>query len=391
RLFRGDTNTSAGRYDYLNSSGYAEYGSIPAGQYLLRVDWLNQYFYTEFFTHDGSPVSVDIGGGELIILVKAGGSPLPGGVLTRLFRGDTNTSAGRYDYLNSSGYAEYGSIPAGQYLLRVDWLNQYFYTGVFTHNGSPVSVDIDGGKLDVFVTAGGSPLPGGVLTRLFRGDTNTSAGRYDYLNSSGYAEYGSIPAGQYLLRVDWLNQYFYTEIFTHDGSTQVLDLGGGLLNISITINGQALPSGVLTRLFRGDTNTSTGRYDYLNSSGYAEYGAIPEGTYLLRIDWMNRYYYTAVFHHDGQNSYDLTIAGEAQMDLEVVSQGSGLVGPNQLIYLYHVNSDGSLTYTGRYAYTDSSSHVIFSPVPAGTYKLKWNDRYSDSFTVTASAQITILL
>ncbi|MFW9991284.1 MAG: carboxypeptidase-like regulatory domain-containing protein, partial [Candidatus Odinarchaeota archaeon] len=170
------SNSSMGRYDYTNSTSYFEFLGVPSGLYRLRLDYQNNYYWSQVISTSDPNLIVDFGGGKLNVLVTAGGSPLPGGVLTRLFRGDTNTSAGRYDYLNSTGWAEYGMSPAGNYLLRVDWLNQYFYTGVFTHDGYPVTVDIGGGKLNVLVTAGGSPLPGGVLTRLFRGDTNTSAG-----------------------------------------------------------------------------------------------------------------------------------------------------------------------------------------------------------------------
>ena len=380
RLFNAD-NSSAGRYDYLNSTGWAEYGAIPDGNYLLRIDWLNNYYYTSVFVSDGNPVVVDIGGGALNVHVLANGTPLPNGVLTRLFNFD-NSSAGRYDYLNSTGWAEYGAIPSGDYLLRIDWLNNYYYTTVFTNNGNPVTVDIGGGALNVHVLANGAPLRNGVLTRLFNFD-NSSAGRYDYLNSTGWAEYGAIPDGNYLLRIDWLNQYFYTSVFVNDGNPVTVDIGGGVLNIKVEIDGVALPQNVLTRLFNMN-NVSAGIYDYINGSGFAEYGAIPAGNYLLRVDWLNYHYYTAMFLHDGQTSYTLSLNGLSSMQIHVTDDGN-TIASGQRIRLYH--ADG--TNTGLYAYTDGSSDVTFGPIPAGDYKVQYSSRYSASFTAQYSLSADI--
>jgi len=218
RLYNVDYS-SAGRYDYLNSTGYAEYGVILNGTYRLRIDWLGQYIFTDVFIHANSSMkTVNIAGGSLTVLVTAGGQPLPNRVLTRLYNPD-NSSAGRYDYLNATGHAEYGVILNGSYRLRIDWLGQYVFTETFDHVDSTLkTVDIGGGSLIVLVQASGEPLPNRVLTRLYN-PNNSSAGRYDYLNATGHAEYGVILNGTFRLRIDWLGSYYWTQTFVHDDSS----------------------------------------------------------------------------------------------------------------------------------------------------------------------------
>ncbi|MCE7735240.1 MAG: hypothetical protein GPJ54_10210 [Candidatus Heimdallarchaeota archaeon] len=361
RLYNAN-NVSAGRYDYLNTSGWAEYGAIPEGDYRLRVDWLGQRIFTEAFPHDGSPVYRDIGGGNLRIQILAGSVPLPNGVLTRLYNAN-NVSAGRYDYVNSTGWAEYGAIPEGDYRLRIDWLGQRTFTSAFSVNSSnPVILNIPGASLTVKVLAGGTPLPNGVLTRLYLA-TNVSVGRYDYLNSSGFAEYGVILSENYRLRIDWLGQRIFTTSFNVVGSGDfVVDIGGGALNVRIEANGVILPNGVLTRLYNDD-GTSTGRYDYLNGVGLAEYGAIPDGSYKLRIDWLGRRIFTSVFVHDGSLQVEDLGGGLLKINVEVgVSRM-----PNGVLTRLYLDTG---TSTGRYDYLNGTGTAEYGAIPAGSYKLR---------------------
>ncbi|MHA1910429.1 MAG: type IV pilin N-terminal domain-containing protein [Candidatus Kariarchaeaceae archaeon] len=363
RLYNVD-NSSAGRYDYLNATGFAEYGVIMEGTYRLRIDWLGQYIYTDSFAHsDSSTKYVDIDGGRLVILVTAGGEPLPNRVLTRLYNVD-NSSAGRYDYLNATGFAEYGVILEGTYRLRIDWLGQYVFTDVFVHaNSTFKTVDIGGGRLTILVQAGGEPLPNRVLTRLYNPD-NSSAGRYDYLNATGFAEYGVILEGTYRLRIDWLGQYVFTTTFDHtDSTSKTVDIGGGRLTILVQASDEALPNRVLTRLYNPD-NSSAGRYDYLNATGFAEYGVILEGTYRLRIDWLGQYIFTETFDHVDSSLKEVDIGGGR---LTILVQAGGEALPNRVLTrLYNPNNSSA----GRYDYLNSTGFAEYGVILNGTFRLR---------------------
>jgi len=367
-------NRSTYSYDYLNASSFAEYGGRPPGEYRLRIDWLGKYTYTTAFNHTTPSVkNLDIPGGKLNIQVLAGGDPLPNGVLVRLYNAN-NRSTYRYDYLNASGWAEFGTILAGSYRLRVDWLGKYTYTTSFVHSdSSPQYLGIDGGKLTILVTAGGSPLPNGVLVRLYNAN-NRSTYRYDYLNSSGYAEFGSILSGDYRLRVDWLGKYTYTTSFSHvNNSAKVVSIPGGPLNVHVFVGTANLANGVLLRLYNAN-NRSTYRYDYANATGWGEFGVILGGDYRLRVDWLGQYIYTTAFTHTGNTGINVTINGGA-LTIKVTAGGYSL--PNGVLTRLY-NSNGRSTY--RYDYLNSTGYAEYGAIPSGNYKLRvdWLGKYTYS-------------
>ena len=372
------SNRSTYSYDYLNSTGWAEYGGRPPGEYRLRIDWLGKYTYTKAFNHsDPTPKTLDIPGGKLNVQVLAGGDPLPGGVLVRLYNAN-NRSTYRYDYLNSTGWAEFGTILAGDYRLRVDWLGKYTYTMAFTHtDNSPQYIGIGGGRLDVLVTAGGAPLPGGVLVRLYN-ENNRSTYRYDYLNSTGYAEFGTIISGNYRLRVDWLGKYTYTQAFSHLNNTaKTVTIPGGPLNVKVLVGGAPLPSGVLLRLYNAN-NRSTYRYDYSNGTGWGEYGVILEGDYRLRVDWLGKYTYTVAFTHTDGSPITVNIPG-GYLNVKVTTGGYAIPS-GVLVRLYNENNRS----TYRYDYTNGSGFAEYGAILSGNYRLRldWLGKYTYSIAFT---------
>jgi len=366
--------------DYTNSSSYIEFTGIPAGLYRLRLDYQNSYYWSRVISTSDPDLTVDFGGGTLQVQVLGNGDPLPSGVLTRLLKADTGRYVGRYDYLNSSGWAVFPTTPSANYSLRIDWLSNYYYSDSFYHDGTPLQIDIGGGYLDVQIMAGSDPLPSGVLVRLMRGDNGRYTGTYDYTNGTGFAEFGAIPEGNYSLRVDWLSNYYYTDSFIHDGTPQILSIGGGSMNIQITANGEVIPSGVLVRLMRGDNGRYTGTYDYTNGTGFAEFGPIPEYNYSLRLDWLGTYFYTDSFNHTGiSQTVDV---GGGLLIFEVRENGSP-VGSGVYTQLF---LDGG--YCGTYDYTNGSSYAFYGAIPEGSYQLRvridGQYYYSEEFTHTNS-------
>ncbi|MCE7735241.1 MAG: hypothetical protein GPJ54_10215 [Candidatus Heimdallarchaeota archaeon] len=383
RLYHSN-NQSASRSDRVNSTGWAEYGTIPDGDYLLRIDWLGQRFYTSVFTFDGSSVNIPLDGGSLEVLVLAGGVPLPGGVRVRLYNPDF-ASASRSDYLNGSGWAEFGSIIAQNYRLRIDWLGNTTFSDIFTHDGTPKNVTLPGGAFAIKVTIGGDLLPTNTLTRL-RNTDSSSTGRTDRTNTTGWAEYGAIIGGDYRLRIDMLGKQYVTSIFTFDGSSAIqIDLAGGTLKVQVFVGGEKLPYNVRTRLYN-DLNNSAGRSDRVNLTAWAEYNAIPDGNYILRIDWLGRKYYSSQFSFDGTPaSIDLNGG-----NLTILVKMDGVVMPiNARIRLQnHFNSS---TYVN--VNLNNTGYANFNAIPEGTYsiRLKWMARtyYSTEVYHDGSSNFTI--
>ncbi len=384
--------TDSYRYTYyyarVNSTGYVKFSAILAGNYTLRVDYLQKYTYTDLFEHLNSSVKyINIAGGSLIAKITVGGANLPQNTLIRLFT-DTNRYTYYYSRVNSTGFVKFSAIISGNYTLRLDYLQSYTYTDVFEHiNGSVVHyIDMPGGDLEVLLTIDGVPIRSNVLVRLFK-TNNQYTYYYARVNSTGYVKFSAILAGDYKFRIDWLSKYTYTNNFTHDGTPFTMELGGGQLVAKISIDGQPLPNNVLTRLF-----TSDGKYTYLyaytNASGYVNYGGILSGNYTLRVDWLGSYYWTEYFVINNSSAKSLSINGYATMTIRVYDAKTSSYISSGTVYLYHITSSGSRNYY-KYATANSSGYVSFTVVPSGDYQIRYDSRYSSTFSASNSLEVTI--
>ncbi len=386
-------------YAYTNATGYVNFGSILAGHFRLRVDWLRQYVYSSVFTHNNaSAKTLNFAGGQLVVKINIAGEPIRDRVLTRLFysSGSTNLYSYYYAYTNASGYVNFGAILNGTYKLRIDWLRQYTFTSQIDHqDNTPKTVNMNGGRLLVHLTTEGYDLPNRALTRLFVNSTSLYTYLYAYTNATGWVDYGTILEGTYKLRIDWLRLYTFTGAFTHANSTpKALDLHGGKLVVKVNIGGEPVTRRTLVRLFTNNL-LYTYKYAYTNSTGYADFGPILAGNFTLRYDTLRQYVYSTYFFHNNSMVQSVNHAGTVRLTIHVLdgANSNAPLAQNQLIRLFLDTG----TYTYLYAYTNSSGYVTFTSILNNTYKIRWDnpnpDIYSSIFNVndTTSATIEIVL
>jgi flagellin-like protein len=149
RVFDADTQQhDLGRYVDTNATGFAVFQEMP-GTYLFYVNYLSEKYWSSTVTvpgSDGTTVTIQISGGDLIGLAVFGDTPIGNGRLIRLYTAN-NASMGKYDYTNSSSYFEFTGIPSGLYRLRLDYQSSYYWSKIISTATPNLVVDFGGGKI----------------------------------------------------------------------------------------------------------------------------------------------------------------------------------------------------------------------------------------------------
>ncbi|MHA1866554.1 MAG: hypothetical protein ACTSXD_00650, partial [Candidatus Heimdallarchaeaceae archaeon] len=107
-----------------------------------------------------------------------------------------------YRNLNGTGYLNFTGIGDGDFKWRVDYLAKRFWSDVFSAtNGSTEEFNIGGGTIYVHLTVNGVNVNNGKI--YLYTDTGSYTGKSVVTNSSGWAVFYGIGAGDYKLRYDY--------------------------------------------------------------------------------------------------------------------------------------------------------------------------------------------
>ncbi|UJG43838.1 MAG: type IV pilin [Candidatus Heimdallarchaeum endolithica] len=377
-LFR-ESGSYTGKYANTNSTGYAEFSAVPGGtNYKFRVDYLAYRIWSQTFgASDGAVIDVNVGGGTIYVNVTdADGNPIRN-TRTYLFT-SSGSYTGKYANTNTSGIATYGSVAAGDYKIRIDYLAQRFWSPVFTaSNGLIVNASIGGGTLYGNITVAGNAL---VNARVYLFTASGSyTGKYGNTNSEGIVTFTGIGTSNYKLRVDyqadrhWSDAFYFNETMVYH-----FELGGGTIYANVTAGGVPVAN---TRVYVFTASGSyTGTYNNTNSSGIATFTTLSSGNYKFRVDYLAKRFWSDVFTASDGLVVDVDLGGGT---IYVhLNNTYGVDIANVRLYLF--TSSGS--YTGKYTNTNATGWGVFEGIGESDYKVRADylaKRYwSNVFTAT---------
>ena len=290
------------------------------------------------------------------------------------------TSAGAFmnstAVTDSAGQAVF-DVPAQEYKIRADYLDQAYWTDVFVQTDSAVT--IDEGVASVTVSQGLTPLEG-VNVYVFT-ETDTYLGLTGLTDGDGIAAF-RLPEGTYKFRADYMgSQYWATSaVAGHLVNDIALTTGGGMFGLTVQKDtGEAL-SGIPVYVF----NTSGA---YLGITGATDAAGqisfdLADGDYRFRADYMGYRFWTSNNTVPNVLSDVLSIP---HSDVTVtVNEVYGYdTAPLENIPVYLFTASGA--YMSITAATDAQGQVAFN-LPQADYKVRADylstQTWSDVFNAT---------
>ncbi len=381
----------SGTTDALGKAGFA----VPSGSYKIRADYLGYQFWTNVtgVTTDAG-IDLEILHQDVVITVAgqddADVQPREG-VKAYLF-----TPSGSYLRINATsddqGRVTF-NLPSKEYKVRVDYMSQQFWSGVFVQQDTAVTIPEC--RVQIFTTRLGNPLAD-VDTFVFG-----STGSYLYLNGTTDAQ-GNIvyrlPAGTYNFRGDYLGSQYFSgnTLLVADQSNPVeISTGGGNFTLTVEKEPGLAMAGVKNYLFT-DAGSYLGHTTATNAQGESVY-ELADGSYNIRSDYMGYQFWTPVFTVPDSGAHTQTIA-HSDVTITVDKQNGAVNEAIENIKVYLFTASGS--YQGLNSTTDIAGQVTFN-LPAVDYKVRadylsgqyWSEVFNQANqTITVSegtADITV--
>ena len=333
-LFSPD-NAYLGDQKATNSDGEAPF-KLPDGSYKVRIDHLGHEYWTKEFSiptmtaltklidHQNITVTVQTQDDSRTPAV----APLAG-VETFLFTAN-DVHQGISDQTDSDGYVPY-TLPPGDYKIRVDYLNEQYWAGVFNHadpGHAPPVVTIPEGTARIQVLLGSSSLEGSTVY-VYDG-AGVYLGINDVTDGQGVVDF-QLPAGNYKFRVDFQsNQHWVTEpVAAHQINDIEINTGGGTFDLTVQ-KGPGNPLINVPVYVFSSTGSYLGMTNPTDSSGKVSF-ELADGGYKFRADYMGYQFWTGVSTVPIDLSYTLpvphtevTVTVDAEYDTTTVPIGGGV-------------------------------------------------------------------
>lgn len=269
---------------YLNlnrttaADGTAEF-RLPAGTYKFRADYQGDQFWTTagISADVTNPVQIDTGGGQFMLSVDTGSGPLAG-VNVYVF----NTSGaylGIYGTTNTDGQVSF-DLADGTYRFRVDHLGYQFWTDDYQVPDSLSAVFTIGHQdVVIHVTVDyPSPAPlSGVKVYLFSA-SGSYLSRQCTTDADGQVVF-HLPDKPYKVRVDYLGQQFWSDVFQFQDTTVAIHRG--MANIHVQRSGMDV---IAAKVYLFSASGSyLGWYEVTDNAGNAQF-ALPDRSFKFRVD-----------------------------------------------------------------------------------------------------------
>ena len=251
---------------------------------------------------------------------------------------------------------------SGRYKIRVDYLGYQFWTGVIDTDETQTAV-LSIPHHDVTITVigdhnGDSQLLKNLKTYLFT-PTGSYLGRYEVTGDQGLAIF-NLPEKDYTVRVDYLSQQYWSEVFNSADQTVTIEEGGA----EVMVSSSGIPiEGIKTYVFNA-TGSYLGLYGTSNADGKTLF-RLPADDYNFRADYMGNQYWSGVTHilPHVENPVPISTGGGAFIATILKGTGKPLVG----VKCYLFNASGS--YLGKYGTTSDSGEVSYD-ISNGSYKIR---------------------
>ncbi len=392
----------AGTGSYLNMSGSTDVDGymtfrLPAGAaYKFRADYQNSQYWSnvETLTADlVNPIDISTGGGSFSFTVeKAAGEPLVG-VNCHVFN-EGGAYFGMFGPASSEGLVTF-DLADGNYNIRVDYLGYQFWTDLYNVPQTLSDVfTIPHQEVQITVVGqyqGSAPMEG-LTVHLFTAD-GSLMNQSQATDADGQV-YFNLPEQAYQVRVDYLNQEYWSQEFT--GMDTVVTIP--LADAEVEVTGSSGPLGGLTVYVFSASGTYLGISGTTTADGKVTF-RLPADTYLFRADHQSSQYWSEeeALTADIINPVSVSTGGGSFNFTVQKGVGDPIVGVNCFVF-----RDGS-TYLGLSGGTNSEGQLAFD-LAAGNYSLRvdylghelWTGLYnvpetlSEIFTITHQpVQITV--
>ncbi len=371
-----------------NSQGQVGFRAVETGMYRVYVYSWNPYtyFYSSNFTiSDGATIVIQPS--PVTIRLQT----MSGEVLENAYF-NLYTAQGLYagwGRTNSTGYAVTNAIDGAKYYIY----SSYVTSPVVTLNESSVNV-ISVDAVTIYakvVDAKGNPYvpPSSYYSVQAIHPSNGSYGGWGYINSSGVATLLVSNSAEFKLRTYLNGREILSNTFNaSEGHIETLIVDGYDLSVKVTRDGNPISNGYVY-LYDAELNRYIG-WSRTNSSGYADFSFIVNGTYYIRVYANPTYQKSGTFNVTGDTVFDYSLV-TTSVAVEVYQPDStNRVGSGQYVYLR--TADGG--WSG-YARTNSSGIAVFSAVVNTTYfaysyySSVSSYIYSGKFNATVGATVSI--
>ena len=334
---------------------------LADGSYLISSDYLGHQFWSDpYQIPDVVEAQMIVDHTTVEVTFLAAAAPV---VQARIYLFSAEDQyLGRYLETDGDGKAFF-DLPAGvSFRFRADLSGNQYWSDVLsvpTQDSAAVTIDAGGGDLQFVIEDNNyNPLQSVPLylfsaTQSYLGQSRTS----DIAGQAAFA----LPAGNYLLRADYLGYSFWSQPIDFQSNT-VETLTIDHLPVTITVQGQYQgadqPLSDLRVYLFSETDTYLGRYLVTDSTGQAVF-YLPTKVYKVRVDYQGRQYWSAGF-----NAQD-TLVSIPMAQAQVNVTGAGL--PAEGIAVYAFSQSG--TYLGMTSTTNADGQTFFE-LPEGTYRFR---------------------
>jgi len=340
-----------GIYDVTDINGQAFF-RLPEGDYNFRGDYMgNQYWsgLSTIIAHVENPVNISTGGGSFTLTVlKAEEDPLIG-VNCYLFN-ESGSYLGEHGLTNDQGEIGF-NLSDGTYKIRVDYLGYQFWTEVFSvPDTSSLTYTIP--HQDVTITVEGDydcdiEERENLNVYLFT-PSGSYLSQYQVTDYQGQVTF-NLPEKDYKVRVDYLSQQYFSEVFNWTDET--ITINEGIAEIHM-LQGTTPLENVNVYVFTS-SGSYLGIYGQTNTEGIVTF-RLPEGAYKFRGDYQgSQYWATEPVNAHKVNIINLNTGG-GTFTLTVEKE-AGIPLINIPVYVF--TSGGS--YLGISAHTDDQGKVSF--------------------------------
>lgn len=274
--------SAEGAYLNLNrttdADGTVEF-RLPVGTYKFRADYQGDRFWAtaDISADVTNPVRIDTGGGQFMLSVDTDSGPLAG-VKVYVFN-TSDAYLGIYGTTDTDGRVGF-DLADGMYRFRVDHLGYQFWTddyavpdslsAVFTisHQDVAIRVTVDYPSL--------APLSGAKVY-LFS-PSGSYLSRQGATDADGQVVF-HLPDKPYKVRVDYLDQQFWSDVFQFQNTTVAIQRG--VANIHVQRSGTDVIAAKVY-LFSASGNY-LGWYEITDNAGNAQF-ALPDRSFRFRVD-----------------------------------------------------------------------------------------------------------
>ncbi len=278
-LFTG-TESYLGINKATDSNGNATFRA-PAGTYKLRADYQGSQYWSNpgtLVADQVNPVAISAGGGVFSFLVNKSTASLEG-VKCYVFS-ESGSYLGLNETTDSNGQVSF-SLADGSYKVRVDYLGNQFWSDIYSVPET-LSGSLNIPQQDVVITVqdiyqDAQNLLDGVNVYLFS-SSGSYMGQNQTTDSNGQVTF-NLPQNTYKVRADYMGQQFWSEEFTWQNATILIQQGSA--HVLVTRLNSNL-EGANVYLFT-ESGSYLGKNQITDTSGLADF-LIPAGSYKFRVD-----------------------------------------------------------------------------------------------------------